>query len=161
MTGGAIDTNLTLSGFDAPTAMFLEGGTVGALLDIDQGATLHFSGGSIGDKLEVFSGGRLNVIGSEFFIDGQPLTDLVDDQPFEITQRDSAVLSGVLLDGGSFSIDLNATNPSGEPLADVFYGTASLTVTRSDQPPDPGDPGGDLIFRDAFRLPTQQFGQVP
>ncbi|MEE4637270.1 MAG: hypothetical protein V2J42_00845, partial [Wenzhouxiangella sp.] len=27
MTGGAIDTNLTLSGFDAPTAMFLEGGT--------------------------------------------------------------------------------------------------------------------------------------
>ena len=161
MTGGAIDTNLTLSGSEAPTVMFLEGGTVGGFLDIDQGATLHFSGGSIGDKLEVFSGGRLNVIGSEFFIDGEPLEGLVLDEPFEITRRGGAVLSGTLLDGGGFSFDLNASNPAGNPLEDVFYGTAVVFVTRTSGDEPPPEPDDDRIFRSRFQqLPEPLLSQM-
>lgn len=130
MRGGEIGTNLTLAGFDAPTRMWLEGGTVGAFLDIDQGATLHYSGGSIGDKLEVFSGGRLDIVGSEFFIDGQPLEGLLPGEPFEVSERGGEVLSGILADGSPFAFDLNASPPSAAPLADVFYGSAVLTVTR-------------------------------
>lgn len=129
MTGGTVDTNLTVAGFDAPTLMVVEGGSIGAFLDIDQGATLHYSGGSIGDKLEVFSGGRLDIFGSAFFIDGQPLEGLLPGEPFEVTQRGGAVLSGVLADGSPFAFDLNATPPPDAPLADVFYGSAVLTVT--------------------------------
>lgn len=159
MSAGQIDTNLTLSGFDAPTVMFLEGGTVGAFLDVDQGATLHFSGGSIGAKLEVFSGGRLNVIGTEFYIDGELLDGLPLDQAVEITRRDGVPLTGTLLDGSTFSIDLNGSNPGG--LADVFYGTALLTVTRLEPDETPPDPADDFIFRDRFQtLPEPLLGQL-
>lgn len=144
MTGGTVDTNLTMAGFDAPMVMVVEGGSIGAFLDIDQGATLHFSGGSIGDKLEVFSGGRLDILGSEFFIDDQPVEGLLPGQPFEITQRGGAVLGGVLADGSAFAFDLNASPPPGDPLADVFYGTAQVTVTRV---------ALELLFADGFEIP--------
>lgn len=76
-------------------------------------------------------------------------------------QGGGAVLSGTLLDGGGFSFDLNASNPAGNPLADVFYGTAVVTVTRTSGGQLPPGPDDDRIFSSRFQqLPEPMLSQM-
>ncbi len=142
MSGGVIGTAnfCTIGGYGEPSVFNLSGGSLGGFFDVNPGATLNISGGTFGPKLEVFGNtpefdftgtaqhpGTVNFIGSDFAIDGEPITGLVPDAPFTVIERGGELLTGTLADGEPFEFDLNGTNPGG--LADVLYTNAILTVT--------------------------------
>lgn len=66
-----------------------------------------------------------------------------------------------LFDGHAFSFDFNASNPAGNPRADVFYGTAVGTVTRMSGDEPPSEPDDDRIFSSRFQqLPEPLLSQM-
>jgi len=67
----------------------------------------------------------VNLSGTEFYIDGAPLDDLVFNAPFTLMDRD-VTLSGLLADGSSFLFDLNSNFVVNE---DFFSPDATLTLT--------------------------------
>ena len=73
---------------------------------------------------------QVNLRGSEFSIDGMPVSNLQSGQTVTITERDMT-LSGVLSDGEPFSVDLR-TDSDGFFIGlfdDFFSPYATLTVT--------------------------------
>ena len=81
----------------------------------------------MGDGFDAESGSMVNLMGTEFLIDGVPLDSLVAGEAFTINDRD-VTLSGLLADGTPFSFELNSTVSFGE---DFFAPDATLTVTLS------------------------------
>lgn len=76
----------------------------------------------------------MNILGSEFFIDGLELTDLLLDESFTITDR-NVTLSGLLADREQFSFNLIPVNTF---LFDDFFSSgATLTVTATTPVPEP------------------------
>ena len=89
---------------------------------------LNISGGTFGDGFVVLSG-QVNLRGSEFSIDGMPVSNLQSGQTVTIAER-GLTLSGVLSDGEPFSVDLNSdANDIIPPSEDFFSRSATLTVT--------------------------------
>ena len=86
---------------------------------------VNISGGTVGAEFDAFSGSEVDLLGTEFLLDGVLLESLVAGEPFAITERD-VTLSGVLADGTPFDFDLNAINTLGE---DFFDPESTLTVT--------------------------------
>jgi len=91
-----------------------------------------------GNRLVATEGSQLNLIGTEFFLDGELLEDLNVEQPFIITERD-IILSGTLLDGSQFSFDLS------NPAFDISE-AATLAVTLSAIP----EPSSLALILSAF-----------
>jgi len=125
------NTEVNISGGtigDGYAAFFSEanisGGTIGDGFSAN-GADVEISGGTFGSSFEVFPDSVVNVVGSQFSINGVQLTGLSIGQPLEITDRDVS-FSAVLEDGGLFDIDLNSilSRPN-----DFFSPDATLTVT--------------------------------
>ena len=81
----------------------------------------------MGDDFVAFGGSVVNLLGTEFLIDGVPLDSLVAGEAFTINDRD-VTLSGLLADGTPFDFDLNGTNTFVE---DFFDPDSTLTVTLS------------------------------
>jgi len=106
-------------------AMNISGGTIDSLFQASSGSEITISGGSI-DAIAAGAGSQVNLIGSEFLVDGQPIDSLVPGEAFTITAR-SGALTGVLADGQSFSFRLN----TGFSLDGNFSSNAMLTVTLS------------------------------
>ena len=73
------------------------------------GGTVNVAGGSFDFALldSDDQAGALNIFGTDFTLDGTPLTGLDLGTAFEITSRD-VTLAGILEDGSAFSIDLNS-----------------------------------------------------
>ena len=107
------------SGFDAASEVNISGGVFGDDFAALNGSEVNISGGIIGDNFDVSSGAQVNFFGSQFFIDGVELDPLLLGHAFTITDRD-VTLSGLLVDGQSFSFDLNSFDPD-----------ATVTVTIS------------------------------
>lgn len=112
-------------GFSALGAVSISGGTVGDLLQAFSGCELNISGGTLGDGFSARSGSQINIIGREFFIDGQQLDTLAQGEAFTITDR-NVTLSGLLANGEPFSFQLNSAF---SPSDGFFSQGATLTVT--------------------------------
>ena len=81
----------------------------------------------MGNFFDAESGSIVNLLGSEFLLDGVLLENLVVGEAFTITERDVS-LSGVLADGTPFDFDLNRTDTI---FGDFFAPGSTLTVTLS------------------------------
>ncbi len=134
----------------------ISGGVIGRSWDIDEFAVANISGGTIGENFAIMSGGevnvtggtlgnfvaeansQLNLFGTEFLVDGNPVVGLVG-MPITITDRDVTLL-GLLADGSLVGFDLRSTfGASGD---DYFDTDATITVTLTGKPML-GDVNGD------------------
>jgi len=127
VTGGSIGQRFgTFSGSEVN----ISGGSVGDGFRLRHGSVVNFSGGSIGAQLLAFAGSELNILGTEFFLDGVEITGLTPGQEHVVTER-GFELTGILVDGSSFGFDLNA----GFRLGEEFFEPGSLvTITRVPSP---------------------------
>ena len=124
----------------------ISGGTVGdsfgnsgSVLNISGGAFGHsfgglrsvvnISGGTFGENVRILSDTVFNILGTEFFIDGERLDDLLPGETFTIT-RQNATVSGIFADGNQFSFDLR------EDVVREGWGTINLML---DSPNSLGD----------------------
>jgi len=129
MSGGRI--NGPFSNVDDGSTLNMSGGTLGSLaLGVSDGGTLNLSGGTVEDGLQAGAGSEVNLFGTEFFLDGAEITGLIPNQPFVITTRGGAELTGLLADGSAFDFDLLTTNGAN----DRFDPNATLTVTLIPEP---------------------------
>ena len=89
-------------------------------------SVVNISGGSFGSGFLINSDSEFNLFGSNFVLDGVQLDDsLTMGQAFTIEDRD-VTLSGLLVDGSPFSVDLNSVDML---FQDSFASDATLTVT--------------------------------
>jgi hypothetical protein len=98
-------------------------------------AALNISGGTFNTAIYASSASRVNLVGTQFLLNGQPIPGMMLNEPFLITSRDMA-LSGVLADGLPFSFDLKGTFIFG---MDWFDPAAMLTATLVESVPLMGD----------------------
>ena len=101
----------------------ISGGTIDSLLQVNSGSQVTISGGSI-DAISASGGSQVNLIGREFFVDGQALDTLVLGEALTVTVRDGSI-TGLLADGQPFSFPLN----TGFSVDGNFSSNATLTVT--------------------------------
>ena len=94
---------------------------------------VNISGGIFGEDFDAFDGSEVNIFGSEFFIDGLLLDNLLLDESFTITDR-NVELSGLFADGEQFSFDLFSSDLVGSGF---FSSGATLTVTLTSPVPEP------------------------
>ena len=97
-----------------------DGGALGAFFDAEAGGEVNISGGNLGN-FRANPDSVVNLIGRRFFLDGVELGALQEDQAFTITDR-NVLLSGLLADGGQFSLPLN-----GFPTDVGFFFSADAT----------------------------------
>ena len=90
-------TDLTVRSSD----VIISGGTLNGFLAIEAAA----GGGPIGVTPP---GSNVNLLGSDFALNGTPIEGLVVGEAFPVTDRD-VTLSGLLADGSPFSFDLNTS----------------------------------------------------
>lgn len=138
------NTELNISGgeiesfglFGAGVVANISGGTVSRFPDIFSGGVVNISGGDI-FAVRVFDGGEVNFTGTEFFIDGAPISLNVGQQ-LTIGQR-NVNLSGFLADGSFFETDLNTTfGGFGSANPDGAGANALVTITGVAAVPEPG-----------------------
>ena len=102
----------------------INGGLIGDFFSARSDSVVNITGCTFSFEFEARSGSAVNVFGSDFVLDGAPLDSLTVDQAFTIVDRNVA-LSGVLVDGSDFSLQLNSVIGQG----DFFSSDATLTVT--------------------------------
>lgn len=141
ISGGSISTLVAESG----SLLNISGGIIDLQLDPLLGSEVNISGGVInglfsrpGSEVNISGGtfdptsffpfgGNFNLFGSDFFLDDVSLDDiLTTDEAFTIDDRD-VVLTSVLADGSSFSLDLFTSGTE-----------FNLTVTLVSSIPEPG-----------------------
>ena len=140
MFGGDIDANISGGSFTsllfavAETANAnISGGNFSGIEIFDISGTANLSGGTF-DGIELFSlndDGELNLVGSDFFLNGVALNDLTPGEATLISDRD-VILSGLLSDGSPFEFDLNTTPGLRQPQ--IFSPNARLTVSLAAVP---------------------------
>ena len=113
----------TLRDIVARGSMNISGGNIERLFQANSGSVITVSGGSI-DAIAASGGSQVNLIGREFFVDGQEIDTLVEGEAFTVTDR-NVTLTGLLADGQPFSFALN-TSFSASGFASS---SATLTVT--------------------------------
>ena len=113
----------TLRDIVARGSMNISGGNIERLFQANSGSVITVSGGSI-DAIAASGGSQVNLIGREFFVDGQELDTLVPGEAFTVTDRDGSI-TGLLADGQPFSFPLD----TGFSVDGNFSSNATLTVT--------------------------------
>ncbi|MCA9259383.1 MAG: PEP-CTERM sorting domain-containing protein [Planctomycetales bacterium] len=111
----------------------------------------YVTGGSFESEVWVQGESELELVGTEFAIDGVPLADLDLGSPSLVDQR-NVQLTGLLLDGSPFSFDLNEVLAFGE---DWFPAQAALKLTLVF--PGDFDFDGTIALSD-FSLLKENFG---
>ena len=92
------------------------------------GSTINISGGIFGDNFDANNGSAVNIFGTEFFLNGLRIDDLLIDQAFTILDRgEDIILSGLLTDGTLFDFNLDDSRLASD---DFFASSATVTVTR-------------------------------
>ncbi len=121
---------------NAGSTLHISGGRFSAGLIANPGGRLNVSGGDIDNPsmdLIAYAGSTVNLIGTEFALDGVPITGLALNDPVVLADRD-ARLSGQLLDGRSFSF-LLGTDPSRFVFEDGYVDPdATLILTLVPEP---------------------------
>ena len=103
-------------------------GTMGMF--IESGGTANISGGTFttaSQTITAVAGSRLNLIGTEFLVNGQQIGGLIYGTTLEMDTR-GMTLSGILADGSPLSVDLNSTDPF--PAQGDFIDPAALLTIR-------------------------------
>ena len=120
-------------GVDAPAPAFLLNG--GAEVTISGGDFVAVPGGGAG---VVFRGPTLDLLGTEFLLNGIAIAGLTADEPFVVTDRDASLtLTAVLLDGNTLTLGLDDDfNANGAGAAGRFF--ASDATLRLTLIPEPG-----------------------
>ncbi|WP_432798482.1 hypothetical protein [Poriferisphaera sp. WC338] len=129
VTDGTFNALLGNSSSNKP--LNFSGGTIastGKLLSTANGS-VQVSGGTI-DGI-IYTTKKTNFIGSNFTLDGIPIADL-SHIPTEITERNNAVLAGILADGSAFSYTLNSIID--DASVDYAADDATITVTLIPEP---------------------------
>ena len=136
ISGGTVGDNF--AALDGSTVN-ISGGTIGNFFNADFGSTINISGGTIGSDFTANS--EVNIFGTEFFLNGDPLNDLILGQATGIFDLDEAgVLTGSLADGSSFEFDL-IDDPNFQAIGSI-NSAAALTVTLVAVP----EPGSGLTL---------------
>jgi len=138
--GGTVNV---LSAF-SDSEVIISGGSLDVLL-ASSGSEVNISGGSVNDRFEAFSGSEVNLIGTEFFLDGKSLLgSLAVGESFLLVDRGVGLtLSGTLADGSAFDFELNPTeDTTASPDLDFFAPDATLTLTLSAVP----EPSSGLLM---------------
>jgi hypothetical protein len=127
------------------------GGAIGNHINVYQ-STLRVSGGSIGDELSIYQNSQAVFIGSDFRIDGQPVSGLVDYGNSVVPDiPDGSVLSGTLADGTPFAIS--------QSDEDWFMPGTILLVQEVNTPPHSsgGVHAGESLVLGPGKLVADQF----
>ena len=112
----------------------ITGGTISDFLNAVADSTVNISGGTI-SGLSAQDTSTVNILGTEFFLNGTPIDSLLVGQTLIIDERgDDSTLSGSLVDGSQFEFDLNPT--FGE-VDDSFSLDSNLTITLVAAVPEP------------------------
>ena len=98
--------------------------TGGTFTLVDNNGVLSISGGDF-NTFRSFGNSTVDLFGTDFAIDGQPITNLTLDEAFEITQR-NVTLTGTLSDGSTFSNFLDSSTPVGNLDFGPFATVADL-----------------------------------
>jgi hypothetical protein len=126
VTGGTVGRTLALSGSE----FNISGGRFRNGMEVTGGAVLNLSGGAIVGNFAAYDKSTVNLIGTEFLLNGVPIDGLIPGEARTILERSAGtpphVLSGLLADGSPFSFALNVRTPAQSPF---FAPTANLTVT--------------------------------
>lgn len=132
---GAVDSShVTISGGSVGNNYVAWGGRVtitGGSVRVAQAQIGHLtiSGGSV-NLLWAFENSQVNLIGTEFFVDGELVPDLVVGEPATLADRD-VTLSGHLADGSPFSFEFNNDWSDAD---DYFSPDTTLTLTLVPEP---------------------------
>lgn len=111
--GGIVTGGVIVGGEDSPTGdavLNLEGGSTNrAFLSVGDRGIVNLSAdfsteGNYSASIE--SGGLLNLIGSNFRINGVPISGLSADEPIEVMRRE-VILTGLLRDGSEFLMNIS------------------------------------------------------
>lgn len=118
----------------------ISGGTFTSLL-FGIAGTANISGGTLSgiEDFNLSDGGEINLVGSDFFLDGIALNDLTPGAPILISDRD-VILSGLLSDGSRFDFDLST-----DEFAPQFF-SPNATLTVSLTPASIPEPTSSMIF---------------
>ena len=125
--GGTVGDGLEV----AYTEVNISGGELGDFFTAYEGSTINISGGIVsafGSQFFADEGSTTNIVGSQFTLDGEPITGLLPNEPFEIATRDGVELAGVLQDGTPFDFVLNDP-PLLFTFSDFFSSDAVLTIS--------------------------------
>lgn len=134
ISGGSIGNFFSASDNDVS----IGGGSVGDSFLARSGSKVNISGGIFGDDFLAQSGSEVNFLGTEFFLNDEPIDGLTVGVASEILDRDLTnsgllVLSGTLMDGSAFDFDLNI-GVSFPSVVEFFSPGATLTVTLIPEP---------------------------
>ena len=129
--------------------------TGGSFNITDVSGPLDISGGDF-NTFRVFSGGSVNLFGTDFAIDGVPITGLTLGQQFIVLDR-NVTLSGTLSDGSTFSnlLDPVTTGLDFDPEFGDFlpgvaspFATVTVTLVESNVLLGDCDLNGEVNFSD-------------
>jgi hypothetical protein len=93
----------------------IRGGSIGERMILRTGRTLDYFGGVIGDEFQAHEGSRVQIRGTQFFVDGVEVSWPAGGWHV-LAQRD-VVLTGKLVSGESFEFDLNSLPGQGDYLS--------------------------------------------
>ena len=122
---GLVENRFTVFGADVNVFGGVFQGSFGSV-----NGEVNLSGGVFQGNLFVGSGADFNIFGSDFALDGVPITGLSFGETLEIVDRDS-VLTGIFENGTSFSFDLGERDFSNDL---VFDASANVTITSVPEP---------------------------
>ncbi|MDC0936009.1 hypothetical protein OAS39_06960 [Pirellulales bacterium] len=142
MSGGSIDIDFSLL---SSSTMNMSGGSIGefsrmrdstlnltggSLLDffsLQAGGVLNISGGSVGHSFAA-QGGVLNLSGTDFKLDGVPISGVVLGTPLTISERE-VTLTAELADGAPYELNLFWKRQGDVLNHDLVHPGATITVT--------------------------------
>jgi len=147
ITGGELDTFGVFSG----STVTVSGGVVAGFPDVFSGGVVIIEGGSV-NTVRALTGSTVELIGTEFALNGQPIEIEVGETIF-LSER-SQTLTATLADGSAFTHNLLPFDP-GFPSPNVALPSATILLTRVETACNPADlaaPQGflDLADVDAF-----------
>ena len=107
----------------------ISGGSIGDNMVLYGLRSLTFSGGSIGQGFQALEDSQVNIVGSQFFVDGMELENPGVGQSIVLTER-NVTITGRLADGQRFQFHLYDEIGQG----DFFSPVASVSVTFVPEP---------------------------
>jgi hypothetical protein len=124
--GGRIGKNLEALG-----TVEVLGGSIGGNFDAMSGSTVTILGGSIGSSFQALAGSTVNLFGTDFLLNGSPISGLNPGEPFLFTTR-TGILSGHFADGTTFTFPLEGNARAGIPQ--LIAKDARLTLMLVPEP---------------------------
>lgn len=112
---------------ESSSSIEFSGGARTSGIVLQDGTSGVVAGGEVIQELDALAGSELEIVATEFLLDGVPIADLDPGESLLLDDRQS-MLSGTYVGGGTFSFDLSGTNNNFR--RDYFDPNAVVTLTR-------------------------------